>query len=205
MCFRKSGHVPCFHDRDRRIVPKTGTLTARDVEAGCGRRLASPLPVALALALGNRRAIGLANGRLVPPPSVILDTFAELARIGRTAGHARVDATRGGRAAGFVLASPRNGARRRHRLFDALASAARSDPAGAACRFRRLPGCRCSFSGSASSRTSKIILIAVGRVLSGLSRRHGRGPLGRSQDRRSRPRVPACPASPWCGASCCLR
>jgi sulfonate transport system permease protein len=56
-------------------------------------RLARPglglvLPVALALFWEIAVHLGLSNGRLVPPPSVIFNTFADLARTGELQAHA---------------------------------------------------------------------------------------------------------------------
>ncbi len=59
------------------------------------------LPVALALLWEIAVRIGLSNGRLVPPPSVIFNTFADLARTGELQSHALATIWRV--AAGFVL------------------------------------------------------------------------------------------------------
>jgi sulfonate transport system permease protein len=58
------------------------------------------LPVALALLWEIAVRIGLSNGRLVPPPSVIFNTFVELAHTGELQTHALATLTRV--AAGFV-------------------------------------------------------------------------------------------------------
>jgi sulfonate transport system permease protein len=58
------------------------------------------LPVVLALCWEIAVRIGLSNGRLVPPPSVIFNTFVELAHTGELQTHALATLTRV--AAGFV-------------------------------------------------------------------------------------------------------
>jgi sulfonate transport system permease protein len=59
------------------------------------------LPVSLALFWEIAVRMGLSNGRLVPPPSVIFNTFADLARTGELQSHALATIWRV--AAGFVL------------------------------------------------------------------------------------------------------
>jgi sulfonate transport system permease protein len=59
------------------------------------------LPLALALSWEMAVRMGLSNGRLVPPPSVIFTTFADLARTGELQEHALVTLWRV--ASGFVL------------------------------------------------------------------------------------------------------
>src|SRR3989442_12805731 len=59
------------------------------------------LPVSLALFWEMAVRMGLSNGRLVPPPSVIFNTFADLARTGELQSHALATIWRV--AAGFVL------------------------------------------------------------------------------------------------------
>jgi sulfonate transport system permease protein len=59
------------------------------------------LPVALALGWEIAVRVGLSSGRLVPPPSVIFNTFADLARTGELQQHALVTLWRV--AWGFVL------------------------------------------------------------------------------------------------------
>ena len=59
------------------------------------------LPVGAGASVGNRGAGGLSDGRLVPPPSRILDTFVELARTGELQLHAAATVVRV--AAGFGL------------------------------------------------------------------------------------------------------
>jgi sulfonate transport system permease protein len=58
------------------------------------------LPIALALLWEIAVRMGLSNGRLVPPPSVIFNTFVELASTGELQTHALATLTRV--AAGFV-------------------------------------------------------------------------------------------------------
>src|SRR3974377_2210152 len=52
------------------------------------------LPVALALAWEFAVRAGLSDGRLVPPPSVIIHTFMDLARTGELARHAAATLSR---------------------------------------------------------------------------------------------------------------
>src|SRR5947209_19090054 len=59
------------------------------------------LPVGLALAWEIAVRLGLSNGRLVPPPSVIWNTFADLATTGELQQHATATLPRV--VAGFVL------------------------------------------------------------------------------------------------------
>src|SRR5438270_380855 len=84
----------------------------------------------------------------------------------------------------------RHAAGRDLRLLGAGATAARSDGAGAA----RYSLDRLGAAVYPVARHFRDIEDRVDRgrgILSGLSRRHGRDPVGRSQDRRSRPHVPA--------------
>ena len=82
-------------------VVMTATLDQGVAERGSSRRsskhriarLARPglglvLPVGLALFWEIAVHLGLSNGRLVPPPSVIFNTFADLARTGELQEHA---------------------------------------------------------------------------------------------------------------------
>jgi sulfonate transport system permease protein len=73
-------------------------------------RLARPalgliLPLGLALAWEIAVAKGLSDGRLVPPPSVIVSTLAELAKSGELAQHARATITRVGIGFGLGVAT----------------------------------------------------------------------------------------------------
>ena len=147
------------------------------------------LPVGLALFWEIAVRMGLSNGRLVPPPSVIFATFAELWRDRRAAAPRRSRRCRRV-AAGFVFGVTAGTIARRHRrLFGADAPRCRSDLAGAA---------RDSLDRLGAA-VHPVVRHLRGledhpdrcrRVLPGLSRRHGRGDLGRPQDRRGRPRVP---------------
>ena len=133
--------------------------------------------------------MGWSNGRLVPPPSVICGTFTDLARTGELQTHAL--ATLCARRRRFLLRRRgRNHHGRDHGLFRAQPSPGRSDPAGAALdSLDRL--------GAAVHPVVRHLRSLQDhpdrgrRVLPGLSRRHGRGDVGRPQDRRSRPRLPA--------------
>ena len=177
------------------------TATVEQAAGGSGRadqrlaRFARPalgllLPVALAVLWEFAVRIGLSNGRLVPPPSVIFATFAELAAHRRAAAPRAAPRCRAsppgfafGVAAGTVV-------RRHRRLFGADPPPARSDPAGAA----RDPVDRLGAAVHPVVRHLRSLQDHADRgrrVLSGLSRRHGRDPVGRPQDRRGRPRVPA--------------
>jgi sulfonate transport system permease protein len=69
-------------------------------------RLARPalglaLPVGLAVVWEIAVAVGISDGRLVPPPSIIFDTFAELARAGELTRHISATVLRVG--AGFGI------------------------------------------------------------------------------------------------------
>jgi sulfonate transport system permease protein len=75
-------------------VADQGAVAARATQRRWARwaRPALGLLLPLALALGWEIAVrmGLSNGRLVPPPSVIYNTFADLARTGELQEHALV-------------------------------------------------------------------------------------------------------------------
>ena len=118
------------------------------------------------------------------------DASSELARDRRTCSAMSL-ATLLRVAAGFGLGVVAGTlARRDRRLFGADARAARSDPAGAA----RDPVDRLGAAVHPVARHFRGLEDHADRgrrVLSGLSRRDGRDPVGRSQDRRGRPRVPA--------------
>jgi sulfonate transport system permease protein len=62
------------------------------------------LPVGLAVLWEIAVRMGLSNGRLLPPPSVIFNTFADLARTGELQQHAAATLWRVGW--DFYLASP---------------------------------------------------------------------------------------------------
>jgi sulfonate transport system permease protein len=91
------------------LVSMTATIEPAAAERATSRnllaRLARPglgllLPVGLAVFWEIAVAAGLSNGRLVPPPSVIFNTFVELARTGELQSHALATLMRV--AAGFV-------------------------------------------------------------------------------------------------------
>jgi sulfonate transport system permease protein len=87
---------------ERPAIPAQQARASRDLPA----RLVRPavgllLPVAAALLWEAAVRLGLANGRLVPPPSVIFQTFVELARAGELQRHVLV--TSGRVAAGFGI------------------------------------------------------------------------------------------------------
>ena len=95
-------------------------------------------------------------------------------------------------------------ARRGLRIFRAVAPPARPDPAGAA---RDPFDCLGAALHSVVRHFRAIENHADRgrRVLSGLSRRHGRDHVGRPQDRGGRPRASACRVRPSSAASCCRR
>jgi sulfonate transport system permease protein len=120
---------------ERPAMPAEQARASRDPLA----RLVRPavgllLPVAAAMLWEAAVRLGLANGRLVPPPSVIFQTFVELARAGELQRHVLV--TSGRVAAGFgigVVAGTLAGAiagysALAHRLFDPTLQALRAIP-----------------------------------------------------------------------------
>jgi sulfonate transport system permease protein len=92
------------------------------------------LPVALALFWEIAVHVGLSNGRLVPPPSVIFSTFADLARTGELQEHALATLWRVlwgfvfGVTAGTVLGAITGYSGLSHRLVDPTLQALRSIP-----------------------------------------------------------------------------
>ena len=92
------------------------------------------LPVGLAVAWEIAVHVGWSNGRLVPPPSVIFNTFAELARSGELQTHALATLTRVaagfvcGVIAGTVLGAITGYSALTHRLVDPTLQALRSIP-----------------------------------------------------------------------------
>jgi len=92
------------------------------------------LPVALAGLWEIAVAVGLSNGRLVPPPSVIFNTFAELARTGELQIHAMATMWRVawgfvfGVAAGTIAGAITGYSGLTHRLVDPTLQALRSIP-----------------------------------------------------------------------------
>ncbi len=166
---------------------------ARPASSGRLRRWARPalgllLPVGLALAWEIAVWLGLSNGRLVPPPT---QDFRD---------HRRTGAQRRARASYPGDAEPRarglrpwrdrrHGARRRLGLLGPGAPAARSHRAGAA----RDPVDRLGAAVHPVARHFRNLESRADRgrgVFPGLSRRDGRDPVGRSQDRRGRPHLP---------------
>ena len=89
-------HVSCHHDRREPTPPPAQGAALRRAWRGCVRPvLGLLLPVGARGALGNRGARRAGpSGRLVPPPSVIFATFAELAQHRRIAAPCARDARR---------------------------------------------------------------------------------------------------------------
>jgi sulfonate transport system permease protein len=121
------------------LAAGTGARTRRSAGRDRVARLVRPvagllLPVAAALLWELAVRVGLASGRLVPPPSVIFATFAELAQTGELQRHALATCLRV--AAGFgigVLAGTAAGAVTGYsallrRLLDATLQALRAIP-----------------------------------------------------------------------------
>ncbi len=92
------------------------------------------LPVALALFWEIAVRMGLSNGRLVPPPSVIWNTFVDLAATGELQRHALATLTRVaagfvcGVAAGTILGAIAGYSLLTHRVVDPTLQALRSIP-----------------------------------------------------------------------------
>ena len=92
------------------------------------------LPIGLALSWEIAVRMGLSNGRLVPPPSVIFKEFADLARSGELQSHALATLTRvaagfvGGVTAGTVFGAITGYSSLTHRLLDPTLQALRSIP-----------------------------------------------------------------------------
>src|SRR6476469_8985280 len=106
----------------------------------------------LLLALGWELAVraGFSTGRLVPPPSVIFSTFAELAKTGELQRHAL--ATLGRVAAALELASLWAPYSVRSPAIPCSCGASSIQACRHYARFRRSRGCRSSSCGSAFSR-----------------------------------------------------
>jgi sulfonate transport system permease protein len=92
------------------------------------------LPIGLALFWELAVRMGLSNGRLVPPPSVIFNTFAELARSGELQEHALATLWRVGWgfvfgvAAGTIMGAITGYSALTHRMVDPTLQALRSIP-----------------------------------------------------------------------------
>jgi sulfonate transport system permease protein len=92
------------------------------------------LPLSLALLWELAVRMGLSNGRLVPPPSVIFNTFAELASTGELQTHALATLTRVaagfacGVAAGTIFGAITGYSALTHRIADPTLQALRSIP-----------------------------------------------------------------------------
>jgi sulfonate transport system permease protein len=118
------------------------------------------LPVALAVAWEIAVHVGWSNGRLVPPPSVIFNTFTELARTGELQIHAMATMWRVawgfvfGVAAGTIAGAITGYSGLTHRLVDPTLQALRSIPSIAWVPLFIL--------WFGIFETSKIVLIAVG-------------------------------------------
>jgi len=118
------------------------------------------LPVALAVFWEIAVRMGLSNGRLVPPPSVIWNTFADLAATGELAQHAFATLWRVawgfvfGVAAGTIFGAIVGYSALTHRLVDPTLQALRSIPSIAWVPLFIL--------WFGIFETSKIVLIAVG-------------------------------------------
>jgi sulfonate transport system permease protein len=118
------------------------------------------LPIGLAIAWECAVAAGWSNGRLVPPPSVIFKTFAELARTGELQTHALATLWRVawgfvfGVTAGTVMGAIAGYSALTHRLVDPTLQALRSIPSIAWVPLFIL--------WFGIFETSKIVLIAVG-------------------------------------------
>ena len=160
------------------------------------------LPVALALLWEFAVHIGLSNGRLVPPPSVIFNTFLELARTGELQEHALATLWRVlwgfvfGVAAGTVAGAITGYSGLSHRLVDPTLQALRSIPSIAWVPLFIL--------WFGIFETSKITLIAVGVFFRSISASWER--CCRSIARSSKWGAHSgSPDPPWCDASCCRR
>ncbi len=146
------------------------------------------LPIGLAVFWEVAVRMGLSNGRLVPPPSVIFNTFLDLWRSGELQDHALATTCGAsppafcfGVAAGTVLGALAGYSGLLHRLVDPTLQAIALDPLD---RMGAPVHSLVRYFRSLQDHSDR-----CRRVLSGLSRRHGRCGVGRSQDRRSRSRV----------------
>ncbi len=149
------------------------------------------LPVAIALLWEAAVHVGLVQGRLVPPPSRIIATLTNLAATGELWIHVRATLWR-------VLVGFAIGASRGDRLRGDLgivrdhAAAARSDSAGASRHsIHRLGAVVHSLAGHFRSIESGAHRHR--RLLSGLSRHHGRDSVRRPEAHRGGACLPALP------------
>jgi sulfonate transport system permease protein len=125
------------------LVSMTATVEQAAVEPAASKprltRFLRPalgllLPVALAVSWEIAVRLGWSNGRLVPPPSVIWNTFADLARTGELQTHALATLTRVaagfmcGVVAGTILGAITGYSALTHRLADPTLQALRSIP-----------------------------------------------------------------------------
>jgi len=187
-----------FHEPVMSAVSMTASAEQAGVapaatESRAGARLAPALglllPVALAVCWEIAVRMGWSNGRSVPPPSVIWQTFVDLAATGELQRHAlatlsrvaaRLRVRRGG---GTVFGAITGYSALTHRIVD---------PTLQACaRFRRSPGLPLFILWFGIFEASKVILIAVGVFFPGLFGVMGAVMVGRSQDRRGRTRLSA--------------
>lgn len=118
-----------------------------------GPALGLLLPVLAAIGWELAVRLGWSSGRLVPPPSVVWATFAQLAQGGELQHHAAATLSRVAVGFGAGVAAG---------TFVGAVTGYSTSLAGFSTRrfrrcapFPRLPGCRCSSSGSASSRRRK--------------------------------------------------
>ena len=192
-CIPRAGYVSCVDDGERR-TSRGGTGAIERERCACRFRTFVAARARPAVAGRGRGVVGTRGAawpRQRPSGAAAVGHFPDLRRSrphrrARTA--CRRDAVAGDRR---VRLRRRRGhrARRDHRLFRADEPAGGSDPAGAA---------RDSLDRLGAAVHSLVRHLRGledhpdrrGRVLSGLSRRHGRGDVGRSQDRRGRPRLP---------------
>ena len=205
LLLRRAPHVSCRHDAIVRTRPRRAQARtrARALPAAGARPAAAGGARASA---GKSRCAWGSSER--PPGAAALASSSRPSSNSRstrrTAAPRRGDACCASRSGFGLGVAGRHVAWRARRLFGAGAPPARSDPAGAA----RDPVDRLGAAVHPVARHFRGLESHADRgrrVLSGLSRRDGRDPLGRPQDRRGRPRVPPLRARRWCGAFCCRR
>jgi sulfonate transport system permease protein len=122
------------------------------------RRYAGPalgllLPVGLALVWEVVVAQGWSSGRLVPPPTKVFATIVALAKSGELSRHIIATLTRV--ASGFVLGVAAGTLLGAISGYWGLAGGYSIRRCRRCAPFHRLPGCRCSFCGSAFSKPRK--------------------------------------------------